>query len=120
MERIAGTVYVRAAGKTLNVAGSCSVGIRPKERSTLTGLAGPAGFSEKLLPSFVEVEVYDTADTDLEALFELTNADVQVELANGKIASLSAATQVNPCETDCAGGTATLRFEALHQDGAWA
>jgi len=119
MERIAGTVYARVAGQALSVAGTCTVGIKPKQRQTLNGLAGPAGYSEQLLPSFVEIEVYDTAGTDLAGLFEATGVDVQVELANGKAATLTDATQMNSAETDGAAGTATLRFEALHENGAW-
>lgn len=120
MERQAGTVYVRVGSTSLAVAGSCKAGMRPKERSTLSGLSGPAGYSEKLLPSFIEVEVYDTANTDLAALFDATSVDVQAELANGKTAILNRATQMNPAEADGGEGTATLRFEAKHEDGKWA
>lgn len=119
MERVAGTVYVRAAGQPLSVAGACTVGIKPLQRQTLSGLSGPAGYSEQRLPSFVEVEVYDTRGTDLDALFAAADVDVQAELANGKVATLTAATQMNPAETDGSAGTATLRFEALHENGAW-
>lgn len=112
-DRIAGVVFVKADGIQMSVAGSVTSSPFGEEREMLVGLSGPVGYKEMPRVPFLEVEIYDDAGTDLEALHALTDATVQAELANGKTHIYRNATSVTPPELNVSEGTTTMRWEAL-------
>lgn len=119
MEVVGGNIVVRMGGRALRLGGSCKVSIRPTEKSVVEGLGGPVGFKAQRKCSFVEIEVVDGSEEDIQALQDADNVDVQVELANGKAATLTEAVQVNAVEFDAGEGNATLRFETDYDKGKW-
>lgn len=113
MSRIAGIAFVKADGAQFSVAGTITSSPFDLEREMLVGASGVAGNKEMPRVPFIEIEIFDDADTDLIALHALTNSTVQVELANGDVHVYRNAVSITPPEVNPIDGTTTMRFEAL-------
>ncbi|MAF25809.1 phage tail protein [bacterium] len=112
MGRIAGTTTISVDGEQLQLKGSITLAVGQNERERIMGLDGPHGYKETKVSPFVEVTVSMTEDLDLPLLEQVEDATVQVNLANGKKAIFSKATQVNHVQISPEEGEATFRFES--------
>lgn len=83
-QRIAGIIQVISNGVTQNAKGDFSYNLGNPKRTAIVGSDKVHGFTEKPQPAFIEGEITDRGDTDLDALTKLKDATVQVALANGK------------------------------------
>lgn len=117
MKDIAGIVYFKVDGEQYSVAGPVTLSLGDTTRETLVGHDGVHGFKVMPKPPFVEVQVRDFGEMDLNKIEKLSEVTVTVELSNGKVATIRDASQVNGIELNSEDGIFTLRFEG--KTGEW-
>lgn len=114
-QRIAGTCFLKINGEQVPLKGSFSFGLG---RSTREGIVGPDrvhGFKELPTVPFIEGQITNTYEINLDSLSKLTEETIILELANGKIIALREAWSVNPdgLKGDTEEGAVDVRFEGL-------
>lgn len=82
--RIAGTCFVRADGKSLALVGEFSYRPTNPTRESKSGADGVHGYKEKPTVGQIKAKLRDTGGTSVSALGQMTNVTVMAELANGK------------------------------------
>ncbi|MGP3594309.1 phage tail tube protein [Vagococcus sp. WN89Y] len=110
--RLAGTAYVTADGVSIMVAGQFQYRPSGVERTTLSGMDGVHGYSEKPVPGFISIQVRDNSGVTVEYFNGLTNTTVSAELANGKTIVGTGMWAVNTQDVNSEDATFTLRFES--------
>ena len=85
-------------GERYMVVGNISYSLATSVREALVGADGFHGHSVKPATPFIEATLRDSATLKVSELLELENAEVQVELQNGKLLLLSGAS--NMAETE--------------------
>lgn len=111
--RIAGVAYIKADGKQFQLGGSLTVSTDTIDREGIAGLSGVAGYSEKYRVPYIEGEFLLVDGLSIKDLTDITDATVQVELANGHTHVLRKAWCKGGHELNPADGTVTVRFEGL-------
>jgi len=118
--RIAGIIFLKADGAILKAKGSFTYGLGKFTREAMKSADGTiAGYKESLeTPAFIEGEISDDKDFDLNSLDAITDGTITLELATGKIVTLSKAFHVN---SDGLSGTTeegviSVRFEGESAD----
>ena len=117
MKAIAGTVYFKVDGTQYSVAGPVTCSLGDTTREILVGHDGVHGVKEMPKVPFVEVQIRDFPDVDLNKVEKLKDVTITVELISGKVGTLREAWQVNGIELNSEDGTYTLRFEG--KSGEW-
>lgn len=117
MAKVAGTAFFKVDGVQYNLRGNVTLSLGNVSRESMVGLDGYHGIKEVPVASFIEVELTDQPEIDLNVLNELSDVTVQVELINGKLGILRNAEQVNDLELSVDEGTFTVRFEG--PKGEW-
>ncbi|MEP3246250.1 MAG: phage tail tube protein [Sneathiella sp.] len=115
-KKIGGTAYVKFDGKQVSLAGSITIQLDNVEREGVTGLSGVVGYNEKPIVPFVEGEFFMPEDMSMDEIRDITNATITVELANGKVGTLSQAWNKSANEVD-GDSKFTTRFEGMK--GEW-
>lgn len=115
--KIAGTAFFKVNGTQYSLRGTLTLGIGNVSRESAVGMDGYHGIIEKPETSFIEAELTDRPELDLNALEALGPVTVTAELLNGKTGVLRDAYQVNKLEMNAADGTLTVRFEGPR--GEW-
>lgn len=113
---IAGTPILRITGQGIDstsfrVSGSVSIKRGVTSREPIDGV----GYTENESNSYIEAEIYDSCDLDLEALDNICGGEdnfVTVRLKNGKSYTLREAWLANEAVTNDEGKIA-VRFESL-------
>lgn len=119
MAAVGGVRQVTIGSQTVSVGESVNVPFHHKSREIQGGETGPAGYSEREIAGYVEVEVTITASTDIEALAE-PNLVVQVDFRSGRSYVIDGALLVGePPPFDGATGKVTLRYESATGPGRW-
>jgi len=111
--RIAGTCFVKADGKSFQLGGSWTCSVDNYEREGISGLSGVAGYSEKPRVPFFEGEFLTTSDFKLSDLEAIKSATIQCEQANGDTYMLRQAWCCGKLEVKSEDGTCTVRFEGM-------
>ena len=111
---IAGTAYVKVDGEQYTLGGSFSVSPATVIREGVTGLSGPAGWTETPRVPFVEGDGLTTEGFSAKKLEGIRNATVTVELVSGRTYVLNEAWQAGDITIDTAAGTVSLRFEGMN------
>jgi hypothetical protein len=101
-QRRGGIIELKVNGEIFDAKGNFSYGLGKNERTSIVGADGLHGYSEKVMPGFIEGEITDKASLSLDALSKVVDAVVTLTLANGKIVVLRDAFHTNP---DGMGGT---------------
>lgn len=91
MSRRAGIYQLAVNGELYEVAGAATYNIGGEQRETLVGHDGVHGFKSMPLAPFVEMDLRDRGDLNVQTLKALTNASVVLSLANEKTIVLSGA-----------------------------
>jgi len=79
-----GLLAVKIDGKVYNAVGNFTFNLGKPLRAPLVGATGVDGYSQTAQAAFVEGEIRDGENVDLEALVTANNVTVTLELANGK------------------------------------
>ena len=117
MAKVAGTAFFSIDGVQYSLRGNLNVSLGEFERESVVGIDKYHGIKEMPRASFIECDLTDSPDIDLNTLEALTNVTVSVSLINGKTGVLRQATQVNPISLNVADGLFTVRFEGAK--GEW-
>ena len=84
MARVGGTIYVKINGVQYDAKGSFTYNFGIPKREPVIGPDGVHGYKEMPQVAFVEGIITDNATIDVYALQTATDAEVTIELANGK------------------------------------
>ena len=109
--RLAGTAYVTVDGVSIMVAGQFQYRPSGVERTSLVGMDGVHGYSEKPTVGFISIQVRDSGGTTVSDFNGMTNVTVTAELANGKTILGTGMWSVNTQDVESENATFTLRFE---------
>lgn len=111
--RIGGVVYLRVNDKLHTLGdGEVSMNAGGLKREAVLSSSGVAGFSAKPQVPYCEGEILCTKELDIEALGKTEDADVTVELYNGKTFALYNAYWASEGELT-SDGKLKFRFEGL-------
>jgi len=109
--RLAGTVYFKVNSIQYPAKGNFKYNLGKPKREAVIGADGVHGFTEKEQVPFIEGEITDNSDFDLEKLVMIDNATVTLELANGKVIVLSEAWYANEGDAETEEANIPVRFE---------
>ena len=115
--RIGGIFYLKVNGKIIiTTEGEFTYNIgKPKRQAEKSGALKVAGFSAEAQVPYIDGEIYDTADLDVEELLDRENATVTIELYNGKTVILTGAAFCGEGEFNTK-GRLKVRFEGMEGD----
>ena len=111
--RLGGIIFLKIDGQIFQAKGAFSYGMGKPVRSAIMGHDSFHGFKEIPEVAFIEGEITDSADLDLDALGSVTDATVTLELANGKVIALRGAyiTNADGLKGSTEEGNIPVRFE---------
>lgn len=116
-KRVAGTCYIKVDGQQLEVSGGVEVPTTDKNRESVLGSSGVAGFKETHRAPYVKVTAIFRDDFPLQMLADGTDMTVTAELPAGQVYTLSSAYQVGEPSAKADDGTIEITFEGLR--GQW-
>jgi hypothetical protein len=88
---------------------------KPKRQAEKSGALKVAGFSAEAQVPYVDGEIFDTEDIDVEAFLDIEDATVTIELYNGKTVILTGAYFCGEGEFNTK-GRLKVRFEGMEGD----
>lgn len=91
MARIGGKIFIKADGFQYRAKGNWTYNLGKDKKEKVVGMDGVHGTKVTPQVPFIEGTITDGPDISAEQLLEIENATVTLELANGKIISLSGA-----------------------------
>lgn len=112
MSRRAGVIQIQADGQVFDAAGDFTHNIGTPKREALIGPSGVQGFKEMPQCAFIEGDIRDSSELDLETVTNITNATITLTQANGKTVMLQGAWWASEGNTNTGEGTIACRFEA--------
>lgn len=74
------------------------------------------GWHETWVPSYIQVNMFDTSNLSLDKLFNLEGATVTLQLGNGKVFALHDAYRSGEPKVDAQEGMISVRFEGLNSE----
>lgn len=90
-QRRAGILYLKLNGQMLDAKGNFTYNPGVAKREAIIGADVIHGFKETPQVPFIEGEITDRGNLDVAALVSITGATVTIDLANGKVVSLTEA-----------------------------
>ncbi len=117
MAKVAGTAFFSINGVQYSLRGNLKVSLGDVERESVVGMDAYHGVKETPAAPFMECDLTDRPEIDLNTLSELENVTITVNLINGKVGVLRNAYQMNKIELNAADGLYTVRFEG--ESGEW-
>jgi len=112
---IGGLLSFKVDGQVYQAIGSFTYNQGLPLRATLIGATGVDGYSQTPQPAFIEGEVRDGSEIDLQALVVAEDVTCALELANGKTFVLSAARFIGEGTGNTAESNFAVRFESSQQ-----
>lgn len=111
--RRAGTLFFKVDGAQYDAKGSFTYNLGAAKREAIVGADAVHGYKETPQTPFIEGEITDRADLDLEALLNLDGVTVTLELANGKVILLRDAWYAGEGNVGTEEANIQVRFEGL-------
>ena len=90
-QRVGGIIFVKVDGQQFKAKGSWTYNLGQPVREEVVGSDQVHGYSEVPQAPKISGVITDDADLNMKNLLNITDATVQLELANGKIISLEQA-----------------------------
>lgn len=112
---IGGLLSLKIDGQIYQAVGSFTFNQGLALRATLIGATGVDGYSVTPQAAFIEGEIRDGSEIDLEALVGSEDVTASLELANGKTFVLSAARFIGEGTGNTAESNFAVRFESSQQ-----
>jgi hypothetical protein len=112
-QRRAGILYLRIDGTIYDAKGNFTYNIGAPKREAIVGADKVHGYKEVPQVSFIEGELTDSKNLDLQALVSLDGVTATLELANGKVISLRDAWYAGDGNVQTEEGNIQLRLEAV-------
>lgn len=110
-QRRAGIIYFKIDGNPFDAKGNFSYNLGAPKREAIVGADGVQGFKETPQVAFIEGELTDRSDLDLNALVNSENNTVTLQLANGKTIVLRSAWYAHEGTVQTEESNIGLRFE---------
>lgn len=111
--RRGGTIFFKVNSQQFRAKGNFSYVISVPKREAVVGADAVHGFTEKPQVPYIEGEITDGSDVDIQAFFNLTDATVTLELANGKVIVLRNAWYAGDAKGQTEEGNISARFEGM-------
>jgi len=113
--RRSGTISIKVDGEVFDAVGSFTYSLGKETREALVGADRVHGYKGMISVPFIEGEFRDGSDVNLDAIADITDATITLELANGKIIVLRNAWNTNPdgLGAGTEDGNIAVRFEGL-------
>ena len=112
MARVSGVLYVRVDGRQHDAIGDFTYNLGIPKKETVVGADRIHGYKEMPQVAYVEGEVRDRDDLDLEALRRITNGTVTLDLANGKTVAFQECVEVSDGTVGTENANVQIRFES--------
>lgn len=116
MKRIGGIIFVKANGTQYRAKGSWTYNLGKLKREGIAGADGVHGYKAMPQVPFIEGTITDDSEISLETLLDLDDATITLELANGKVISLSQAWFAGEGNVTTEEGEIEARFEGMECD----
>jgi hypothetical protein len=110
-QRRAGILFLKINGNIYDAKGNFSYNLGREKRESIVGADKVHGYKSMVQPAFIEGEITDSADLDLEALILTDDATITLELANGKVIVLRNAWYSGEGTGQTEEGNIAVRFE---------
>lgn len=110
-QRRGGIIQVQVNGVLYDAKGDFTYNLGRPKREAIIGADRPHGFTETPQVGFIEGEITDRGNLDLEALVTIEGATVVLGLANGKTFSLRDAWYAGEGTVNTKEGNIGVRFE---------
>jgi hypothetical protein len=110
-QRVGGIIQLQTNGVLQNAKGEFSYNLGRPKRKAVVGADKVHGFTEEPQAGFIEGEITDRSDLDLDALVKLEDATVTLQLANGKVIMLRHAYYAGDGTGHTGEGNVDVRFE---------
>lgn len=111
--RRAGTIYFKRNGILQEATGSFTIGYGKPKREGMMHSSGVAGYKETPQIPYIEGEIFDRGDLDLEEFFTADNDTYTLEEANGKTAVLRNAWYAGDGTVSTEEAKVQVRFEGF-------
>lgn len=115
-QRRAGIIFVKVNGQQYDAKGDFSYNLGRPLREGIAGSDGVHGYKETPQIPYIEGEITDRGDLDVEALLDVSGATVTLELANGKVIALKDAWFAGEGSISTSEANITTRFEGMSAD----
>lgn len=109
--RIGGVIFFKVDGVQYPAKGNFSYSLGTPKREAIMGADGFHGYKEMPQVCYIEGEISDTYDLDVNSLLNVTNGTVLLELANGKSIVLRGAYYAGEGKLETEEGKVAIRFE---------
>lgn len=116
MSRRGGMIQVQVNGVLYDAKGDFTYNLGRPKNEAIIGTDGVHGFKATPQVAFIEGEVTDRGDLDVDALVRLEGATVTLLLANGKVIALSNAWYAGEGTGNTGEGNLAVRFEAAQAE----
>jgi len=114
--RRAGITFFKIDGTVYDLKGNLTYNLGANKREAIVGLDSVHGYMEKPQVPFMELEITDRADLDVEKLLNITDSTIMAELANGKVIQLRNAWYAGDGNVGSEEGNIQARFEGKTAD----
>ena len=111
-----GKIFVKADGQQYRAKGSWSYNLGIDKREGVVGSDAVHGYKEMPQIPFIEGTITDSSELSVESLLKTKDATITLELANGKIISLSDAWFAGDGNMTTEEGEIDARFEGLNAE----
>jgi hypothetical protein len=109
--RVGGKIFIKADGQQYKAKGNWTYNLGKDKKESVIGADGHHGFKAMPQVAFIEGVITDSGNISAEKLLELEDVTVTLELANGKIISLSGASFCGDGNITTEEGEIATRFE---------
>lgn len=113
MQRRGGVTYFTVNSVGYDMKGQATYRIVGAERAAVVGQDGVHGYRESPRPATLELTISDRGDLDLKALALVSDATLQLQLANGKVVTFRNAWATGDWEASTEEGEVRAMFEAV-------
>jgi hypothetical protein len=117
MAKVAGTAFFQIDGVQYSLRGNMTCSLGDTERESVVGLDQFHGYKEMPRASWIECDLTDRPEIDMNTIESLVDVTVTVILFNGKTGVLRNAVQINKLELKVEDGLYTVKFEG--PKGEW-
>lgn len=116
MSRRSGFLFVKVNGVTYDAKGDYTYNLGQPKREAIVGPDRVHGYKELPQVPFIEGEITDSSNIDVSAFLNIKDATVTLELANGKVISLSNAWYAGDGNIQTEEANIQVRFEGLRAE----
>jgi hypothetical protein len=110
---LGGTAFLKVDGNQYLLRGNFKVMPNTVENTGVAGADGPHGFTQKFNVPSIEADITDTGGLSVQALQNITNSSITLELVNGKTYLLASAWYAGQATLDAVTATLPVKFEGM-------